>query len=137
MKKLVFVMSLLAIVVSGCGQDSSRENKSIHLEATSKEYTATVEMSPGKVGPNDYLVTITDDSKQVMHDGQAILHFSMEGMDHGNSQEELHPEADGKWHGRGPNIMMEGLWSVQLEWDQPDGQSHKKRFFDFSATIKE
>lgn len=134
MKKLVTVMSLLTLLMSGCGQETSQSSNPNHLQATSEGYTATVEMTPGKVGPNDYTVTITDSSNQLSKDGQAILHFSMTGMEHGKSKEELQLDTDGKWHSKGPHIMMEGTWNIQLEWDQP---SKKKLFFDFSTTIEE
>lgn len=134
MKKLVTAISLLALLVSGCGQEASKESQGVHLQATSEEYTAILEMTPGKVGPNEYQITITDASQQVMKEGHARLHFAMTGMDHGKSQEDLSFEADGKWHGRGPHIMMEGPWSIQLEWERA---SHEKRVFDFSATIEE
>ncbi len=134
LKKMISLFCFIPLILAGCGTEAPKESKPIQLETKSGDYAAALEITPGQAGPNQYMVTITDAKGEVQKEGKAVLHFSMQGMEHGKSEKELQIQADGKWHGQGPQIMMPGSWQIQLEWSKASGE---KQGFDYAVTLEE
>jgi len=126
---ICFVLAL----VSGCGTNA-RENGPVTLEAQGQAAKAAIVISPGIVGPNEYKVTIADENNQLQKVDSAKLHFSMPGMEHGKSVEELTRNPDGTWSGEGPHIMMSGEWQLKLEWKDSSG---KTKALEYEWNIEE
>lgn len=119
----ILVMLFVAILLlGGCGSDAQQGPGGLQMQAKSGDIDTTLQITPGQVGPNQFVVTVTHSDGQLIKEGKAILHFSMEGMDHGKSEEDLKVQPDGKWLGEGPHIMMAGSWKVELEYVSPSGE---------------
>lgn len=115
---------LLLLLLAGCGSETAKQQGPITLQAESEGLISSLEVSPGIVGPNAFTVAIADKSKKAVASGQAALHFSMEGMEHGKSELSLTRNAEGKWQAEGPHLMMAGDWQIQLVWTDEAGKSH-------------
>lgn len=128
------LLLLTLLWTAGCGQKAQEGPVPMQLESKSGDTISELLITPGQVGPNQFVVSITSPDGQPLREGKATLHFSMEGMEHGKSEEELKPQTDGKWVGEGPHIMMTGAWKVELEYVSPSGE---KKLFSYSFQVKE
>jgi hypothetical protein len=122
------------VLLAGCGSEKPKQQGPTTLQASSDEYTASLEISPAIVGPNTFKATIADQQKKALTSGQAVLRFAMAGMDHGKSELTLTANADGQWLGEGPHLMMPGEWQLQLVWTDEAGKTHA---FDYVLTLSE
>lgn len=134
MKRAWFAV-LLAVCLSlvGCGSDEA-ESGPLTLMATADDYKGTLQISSALVGPNTFTWSVTDAQNHPLSAGEATIHFSMAGtMDHSESDLELTNAQDGTWTGEGPNLMMDGIWLLQLKWTDEQGKEH---IFDYTVTAK-
>lgn len=126
--KVLYSLMFIWVLLTGC---SNQEEQNI-LQATSGNYTATLEIHPGIVGPNTYSVTIVDEDGEKQTAGEATLYFDM-NMDHGKSDQPLEL-TEGIWRGEGPHLMMPGEWMLTLDWQDENGNSHK---FEYVYQLKD
>ncbi|HZG16640.1 MAG TPA: FixH family protein [Candidatus Bathyarchaeia archaeon] len=128
------VLLAVCLAIAGCGSGDSAGNGPLTLTATEGSYQGKLVVSSAKVGPNTFTWSVTDANNQPVTNGEAVLHFSMEGMmDHGNSELALQKQQNGTWAADGPHLMMEGIWKLQLVWTDDQGTSHP---FDYTVEAK-
>ncbi len=128
----VYTLFLLAFVLlTGCGSNQSENKGPLSYQATNGTYEASLTIAPGNVGPNTYEAVIADEKKQAVTDGEVTLYFSMEGMEHGKSNQAMKQGEGGKWVADGPHLMMAGDWNVKLVWKDPQGEFHS---FEYKVT---
>lgn len=125
---------LLLLLLAGCGSETPKQQGPITLQAESEDLVSSLQISPGIVGPNTFTATIADKSQKAVTTGQAALHFSMAGMEHGKSELVLTSNAEGQWQGEGPHLMMAGDWQIQLVWTDDAGKSHA---FAYTVSLDE
>jgi hypothetical protein len=131
---LLLAIVLLLAPLAGCGGETAKRPEPITLEVESEGFVSRLEISPGIVGPNTFTATIADKSQKAVTTGEAALHFSMAGMEHGKSELPLTGNGEGQWQGEGPHLMMPGEWQLQLVWTDEAGQSHA---FDYTLKVSE
>ncbi|GAA4725120.1 FixH family protein [Brevibacillus fulvus] len=126
MKRWLVILGLSIAVLAGCGQGNANQPQVIEQQAEQQGKKAELIVNPGIVGPNTFQVQITDEQGQRVTTGKSTLHFSMAGMDHGKSELPLAVDTDGHWTAEGPNLMMDGDWTIELVWE--DGSGNQTSF---------
>ncbi|WP_167568901.1 FixH family protein [Brevibacillus migulae] len=127
------VLLAVCLAIAGCGSEDTASNGPLTLTATEGSYQGKLAVSSAIVGPNTFTWSLTDANNQPVTNGKAVLHFSMEGMDHGKSELALQKEQNGTWTADGPHLMMEGDWKLQVVWTDDQGESHP---FDYTLEAK-
>ena len=129
MKKLVFVLSLvaLALVVVACGSKTTGTGKVIKTAPAGNNLTVALSTSDGvlKHGNSEFMLTFSDSSGKPVDVGAVALTFHMPQM---GSMAEMNDtatftttETPGVYRGKA-NIQVAGEWQVRITYDGPKGR---------------
>lgn len=129
MKKLVFVLSLmaLALIIAACGSKTSDTGKVIKTAAAGNNLTVALATSDGvlKHGNSEFMLTFSDSSGKPVDVGAVALTFHMPQM---GTMAEMNDtatftttETPGVYRGKA-NIEVAGEWQVRITYDGPKGR---------------
>ena len=129
MKKLVFVLSLiaLALIITACGSKITGTGKVIKTAPAGNNLTVALSTSDGvlKHGNSEFMLTFSDSSGKPVDVGAIALTFHMPQM---GSMAEMNDtatftttETPGVYRGKA-NIQVAGEWQVRITYDGPKGR---------------
>lgn len=129
MKKLVFVLSLmaLALIIAACGSKTSDTGKVIKTAAAGNNLTVALATSDGvlKHGNSEFMLTFSDSAGKPVDVGAVALTFHMPQM---GTMAEMNDTATftttdtpGVYRGKA-NIEVAGEWQVRITYDGPKGR---------------
>jgi len=86
----------------------------ITLTAPAADLTTTLAVTPGRPGPNQYVVTVHDASGQPASNVTAVfLRFTFLDSDLGVAQISLNPAGNGRFVGTGAELAVNGRWQTE------------------------
>lgn len=129
MKKLVFVLSLmaLALIIAACGSKTTDTGKVIKTSSAANNLTVALATSDGvlKHGNSEFMLTFSDSSGKPVDVGAVALTFHMPQM---GTMAEMNDtatftttETPGVYRGK-VNIEVAGEWQVRITYDGPNGR---------------
>lgn len=129
MKKLVFVLSLiaLALIIAACGSKVTDTGKVIKTAPAGNNLTVALATSDGvlKHGNSEFMLTFSDSSGKPVDVGAVALTFHMPQM---GTMAEMNDTATftttdtpGVYRGKA-NIEVAGEWQVRITYDGPKGR---------------
>lgn len=129
MKKLVFVLSLIALtlITAACGSKTTDTGKVIKTAPAGNNLTVALATSDGvlKHGNSEFILTFSDSAGQPLDVGAVALTFHMPQM---GSMAEMNEtaaftttETPGVYRGKA-NIEVAGEWQVRITYDGPKGR---------------
>ena len=129
MKKLVFVLSLiaLALIIAACGSKATDTGKMIKTAPAGNNLTVALATSDGvlKHGNSEFMLTFSDSSGKPVDVGAVALTFHMPQM---GTMAEMNDtatftttETPGVYRGKA-NIEVAGEWQVRITYDGPKGR---------------
>ena len=129
MKKLIFVLSLiaLALLIAACASKTAEPGKVIKTAPAGNNLTVALATSDGvlKHGNGDFMITFTDTSSKPVDVGAVALTFHMPRM---GTMAEMNDtatftttETPGVYRGKA-NIEVAGEWQVKITYDGPKGR---------------
>ena len=129
MKKLVFVLSLiaLALIIAACGPKTTDAGKVIKTAPAGNNLTVALATSDGvlKHGNSEFMLTFSDSSGKPVDVGAVALTFHMPQM---GTMAEMNDtatftttETSGVYSGKA-NIEVAGEWQVRITYDGPKGR---------------
>ena len=129
MKKLVFVMSLIALVavIPACGPKSTDAGKVIKTAPAGNNLTVALATSDGvlKHGNSEFTLTFSDAAGQPVDVGAVALTFHMPQMGTMAEMNDMATftttETPGVYRGKA-NIEVAGEWQVRITYDGPKGR---------------
>ena len=129
MKKLAFVLSLIAVVLimAACGSETTDTGKVIKTAPAGNNLSVALATSDGvlKHGTSEFMLTFSDSSGKPMDVGAVALTFHMPQM---GTMAEMNDTATftttdtpGVYRGKA-NIEVAGEWQVRITYDGPKGR---------------
>lgn len=129
MKKLVFVLSLiaLALIIAACGFKTTDTGKVIKTAPAENNLSVALATSDGvlKHGNSEFMLTFSDSSGKPVDVGAVALTFHMPQM---GTMAEMNDtatftttETPGVYRGKA-NIEVAGEWQVRITYDGPNGR---------------
>lgn len=129
MKKLVFVLSLiaLALIIAACGSKTTDTGKVIKTAPAGNNLSVALATSDGvlKHGNSEFILTFSDSSGKPVDVGAVALTFHMPQM---GTMAEMNDtatftttETPGVYRGNA-NIEVAGEWQVRITYDGPKGR---------------
>ena len=129
MKKLVFVLSLiaLALIIAACGPKTTDAGRVIKTAPAGNNITVALATSDGvlKHGNSEFMLTFSDSSGKPVDVGAVALTFHMPQM---GTMAEMNDtatftttETSGVYRGKA-NIEVAGEWQVRITYDGPKGR---------------
>ena len=129
MKKLVFVLSLiaLALIIAGCGSNTTDAGKVIKTVPAGNNLTVALATSDGvlKHGNSEFTLTFSDSAGKPVDVGAAALTFHMPQM---GTMAEMNDtaaftttETPGVYRGKA-HIEVAGEWQVRITYDGSKGR---------------
>lgn len=139
MKKLVFVLSLiaLALIIAACGSKTTDTGKVIKSAPAGNDLTVALSSGDGvlKHGNTEFTLTFTDSSGKPVDVGAVALNFHMPQMGSmaamNNAAKLTTTDTPGVYHGNA-NVEMAGEWQAQITYDGPKGRGQAS----FSVTTQ-
>jgi nitrogen fixation protein FixH len=129
MKKLVFVLSLIALtlITAACGSKTTDTVKVIKTAPAGNNLSVALATSDGvlKHGNSEFILTFSDSAGQPLDVGAVALTFHMPQM---GTMAEMNDtatftttETPGVYRGKA-NIEVAGEWQVRITYDGPKGR---------------
>ena len=129
MKKLVFVLSLIALtlITAACGSKTTDTGKVIKNAPAGNNLSVALATSDGvlKHGNSEFILTFSDSAGQPLDVGAVALTFHMPQM---GTMAEMNDTATftttetlGVYRGKA-NIEVAGEWQVRITYDGPKGR---------------
>jgi copper transport protein len=99
------------------GSDHARAERP--LVVTGSDFATTtrvrLQISPGEVGPNEFVADVTDFDTGEPVDAQRVsLRFDLPARPEVASELDLEPMEDGTWHAESTTLAMPGTWNVTV-----------------------
>jgi copper transport protein len=88
----------------------------------------TLQVTPNEVGPNRYVVRVSDRNQQPAAVEQVVLRFQMLDHEMGLQEVRLTSGEGGGWSGQGSQLSMVGSWGVRALIRPQGGQELEARF---------
>ncbi len=96
-------------------QIASSEAGPLTLSATAGDLSATFTLTPGRPGPNRYLVEVRDAQGILVPDVQQVaLRFTYLDSDLGVSEAVLSPSGSGRFEGQSSDLAVTGRWQTEI-----------------------
>ena len=129
MKKLVFVLSLiaLALITAACGSKTTDTGKVIKTAPAGNNLTVALATSDGvlKHGNSEFMLTFSDAAGKPVDVGAVALTFHMPQMgtmgEMNDTATFTTTETPGVYRGKA-NIEVAGEWQVRITYDGPRGR---------------
>jgi copper transport protein len=102
------------------------EPQAAHLVVTGSDFATTTRarltITPGTVGPNTFLVLLTDyDTGEPVDARRVVLTFDLPERPEVGSELALERVEDGGWRAASTALALEGTWTVTVRAEQADG----------------
>ena len=134
MKRLMTVLTMVAVLVAGAGLAFAADLKPIHTQKT-KDAIVTLASASGqwKEGKNDFVLEFTSADKKPVDAGKVNLNTSMTmtGMAPMIAGATLTPDSPGRYKGT-IEFPDRGTRQVTVTWDGPGGKGSTK----FSVPVR-
>lgn len=129
MKKLVFVLSLiaLALIIAACGSTTSKPGKVMKTAPAGNNLTVALATSDGvlKHGNSEFTLTFSDAAGKPVDVGAVALTFHMPQMgtmgEMNDNATFTTTETPGVYRGK-VNIEVAGEWQTKVTYDGPKGR---------------
>ncbi|MCI0637074.1 MAG: copper resistance protein CopC [Actinobacteria bacterium] len=103
-----------------------KEPQATHLTVTGSDFATTTRarltINPGTVGPNTFLVLLTDyDTGEPIEARRVVLTFDLPERPEVGSELVLDRVEDGGWQAASTALALDGTWTVTVRAEQADG----------------
>lgn len=100
--------------LSPAQQPAASEGGPLTLSATAGDLTLAFTLSPGRPGPNRYMVEVRDTHGVLVAGARASLRFTYLDSDLGVSEAELTQSGSGRFEGQSSDLAVAGRWQTEV-----------------------